>query len=237
MAKERKSPQQKKELEYTRDHFTPGWVSSRYFPKTWKRKKARVNRDYRRKSEEILAQAKPGTASSDVETIADDLTAARFQKSVSRKRLHKIGTITVGEKVKRKLGSRREAVGRNARRHQRYDDAAKSAVNTLTSLEGNALLHVVRRADLLCNARNEDERKRVLQGRDQIDRALDFLYQLSIGSAFEGNALRRHPDLHKALRAWMRKADRILESDNRAREIKSEQKQAVREKWKALRKP
>ena len=107
MAKERKSPQQKKELEQTKDHFTPGWQSSRLFPKTWKRKKTRVNREYRRKSEELLAPAKPGIAADDLELIADDLTAARFQKSVSRTRLHKIGTITVGEKVKRKLERRK----------------------------------------------------------------------------------------------------------------------------------
>ena len=35
MAKERKSPQEKKSLEYTRDHFTFAEHSS--FPKTWKR--------------------------------------------------------------------------------------------------------------------------------------------------------------------------------------------------------
>jgi len=107
MAKERKSPQQKKELEYTRNHFTFGWVSSRNFPQTWKRKKARVNRNYRHKSEEILAQAKPGIASDDVESIADDLTAARFQKSISRKRLRKVGTVTVGEENQTKTGTAR----------------------------------------------------------------------------------------------------------------------------------
>jgi len=113
MAKERKSPQQKKELELTRDHFTRGWHSSRMFPRTWKRKKVGANREYRQKSEELLAQAKPGIGALDIELIADDPTAARFQKSVIRKRLHKIGTVTVGEKVKDKLERRAEAVGRN----------------------------------------------------------------------------------------------------------------------------
>ena len=49
----RKSPQEKKELEYTKDHFTFGWNSSRAFPKTWKRKKTNLNREYRRKSGEL----------------------------------------------------------------------------------------------------------------------------------------------------------------------------------------
>ena len=160
--KERKSPQQKKELEYTRDHFTFGWNSSRMFPKAWKLKKARVNRQYRRKSELLLAPTKAGIAADDVELGADDLTAARFQKSVVRKGLHKTGTVTLGEKVQQKLKRRREAVGRNVQRHQHYDRAATSAIKTLHSLDSERFADVVRQADLLCGARNADELKRVL---------------------------------------------------------------------------
>jgi hypothetical protein len=114
MPKEPKSPQRKKELEYERDHFTFGWNSSRRFPKTWKRKKAQINRESRRKSQELLVGIKPGTEAGALEGIADDLTAARLQKSVSRKRLHKTGTVSVGEKVRRKLEWRRDAVGRSS---------------------------------------------------------------------------------------------------------------------------
>jgi hypothetical protein len=168
MTKERKSPQQKKRLAYTKGHFTFGWQSSRMFPKTWKRKKTRVNREYRRKSEELLAQAKPGIAADDVALIADDLTAARFQKSVVRKRLHKTGTVTVGEKVKQKLERREQAAGRNVQRHQGYDHAATSAISTLSSLDGEKLVDVVRHADLLCGAGNADELRRVLQSKDPV---------------------------------------------------------------------
>jgi hypothetical protein len=235
MAKERKSPQEKKKLEYTRDHFTFGWHSSRYFPQTWKRKKARVNRNYRRKSEEILAQAKPGTDSGDVEAIADDLTAARFQKSVSRKRLRKAGTVSVGEKVQRKLERRQEAAGRHARRDQRYDSTAVSAVKTLTSLAGEELVEFVRRADRMLNAKSA-ALKGVLPCKDNLDRALYFLYLAAAGSHLEVDALRRNPDLDQAFRRWVAKANRILETEDRARETKSQQKQAVRLKRKAARK-
>jgi len=234
MAKERKSPQQKKELEQTKDHFTPGWQSSRLFPKTWKRKKTRVNREYRRKSEELLAPAKPGIAADDLELIADDLTAARFQKSVSRTRLHKIGTITVGEKVKRKLERRKEAVGRTVRRHQEDERAAMSALGTLGSLSGEKLIEVVRQAEMLCVRRNADELKRVFRSNDPIDQAIQFLYRLTSGSAFEIDSLHRNPELDKALGNWMAKARRILERDKRAEQRKLDQKQAAREKLKAL---
>jgi hypothetical protein len=234
MAKERKSPQEKKDLEYTRSHFTFGWHSSRYFPQTWKRKKARVNRNYRRKSDKILARAKPGIDSGAVEAIADDLTAARFQKSVSRKRLHKTGVVSVGEKVQRKLERRQEAVGRHDRRDQRYDGSAGSAVKTLTSLEREELLEFVRRADRMLDPKGPTL-KGVLPCRDSLDRALYFLYLVAAGSHLEVDALRRNPDLDKIFRGWVAKANRILQSEDRARETKSDQKRAVRLKTKTER--
>ena len=235
MAKERKSPQQKKELELSRDHFTPGWQSSRMFPRTWKRKKVRANREYRRKSEELLAQAKPGIGAQYIELIADDLTAARFQKSVIRKRLHKIGTVTVGARVKDKLERRAEAVGRNVRNHERYDRAAASTVKTLSSLAGEELLGVVRRAGLLCRDGNEDERRRVRQSTDAVDRALYFVSLVCSGSGFELDALRRNPQLDKALEAWIRKAARMLDRGKRVRDEKLQQKETARKKTKLAR--
>jgi hypothetical protein len=214
MAKERKSPQEKKEIENTRGHFTFGWHSSRSFPRTWKRKKARVNRNYRRKSDEILAQAKPGIDSGAVEAIADDLTAARFQKSVSRKRLRKTGVVSVGEKVQRKLERRQEAVGRHDRRDQRYDGSAVAAVKTLASLEGEELVEFVRRADRMLN-RGSATLKGVLPGKDNLDRALYFLYLVAAGSHLEVDALRRNPDSDKSFRGWVAKANRILASEDR----------------------
>src|SRR5215469_7742839 len=112
MTQVRKTPQEKKGLEYTKDHFTFGQQSSRTFPKTWKRKKAHANREYRRKSGELLAQAKPGIGSQDLPAIADDLTAARFTKSVVRKPLEKTDTVTLEEKVRLKLARREKSVGR-----------------------------------------------------------------------------------------------------------------------------
>jgi hypothetical protein len=234
MAKERKSPQQKKELEYTRNHFTFGWNSSRNFPQTWKRKKARANREYRRKSEEILGQAKPGVASDYVESIADDLTASRFQKSVSRERLKKFGTVTVGEKVKIKLEKREHAAGRHARRDQRYDRSASSAVQTLVSLEGEQLIEFIKRADLLCNAKNSTALKSVLPCKDQFDHALYFLHLISAGSFLERDALRRSPELNKAFERWIQKANRILTRSQHAGEARLQQKEVVRTKLKAL---
>jgi predicted exporter len=230
MGKDRKSPQQKKQLEYTKDHFTHGFNSSRSFPKGWRRKKRRINREYRRKAEEVLAPAKTGIEGREVELIADDLTAARFQKSVTKQRLRKIGTVTLGEKVKDRLERRAEAVGRNVRRHHQHDCAAASAVETLGSLTGKELVAVVQRVDLLCRKRNADELKRVLKSKALVDRALYFLYRICAGSAYEINALRRNRELDKALEVWIRKVTRMLEGGDRAREEKLNQKKAARKR-------
>src|SRR5579862_867236 len=148
MSKERKSPQQKKELQYTRDHFTGGFNSSAHgFSKGWRRKKAQVNREYRRKSGELLALVKPGLEVQDVHLIADELTTAHLQKSVTRKRLHKVGTISMGERVKTRLQKRAEAIERKVQQ-QHFDDAAAKAVRTLNGLGGKELVGVINRAEL-----------------------------------------------------------------------------------------
>jgi hypothetical protein len=54
------------ELEYSKDHFTPGWNSSRMFPRTRRRKKTQANRVFRRKSAELLTELKPGMGETDV---------------------------------------------------------------------------------------------------------------------------------------------------------------------------
>lgn len=134
----RKSPQEKKQLDYERDHFTPGWnSSSRMFAKTWRGKKTHANRQYRRRSQELLVGMKTGIGEDDL--FSDDLTAARFQESVSRKRLRKQGTMTLREKVETKLSKRATMVGRRARTKREAEAWAKSAVATLGTPSGREI--------------------------------------------------------------------------------------------------
>lgn len=201
----RKSPQEKKQLEYTKDHFTFGWHSSRMFPKTWKRKKAHANRQYRRKAQELLWGVKPGIGQQDL--TSDDLTAARFQKSITRKRLYKQGTVTLGEKVKAKLEKRAALVERRAQTKRSCDSRARSALTALNGLQGKELVEVARRAETLCRG-NVDELRRVMSSQDPVDRALEFLHCISLGSAHESSALQRNPALQEGFSAWLKKAER-----------------------------
>lgn len=227
----KKSPQEKKQLEYSRGHFTFFKHSS--FPKTWKRKKNHANRQYRRKTEELLAGLKPGMGEDDL--TCDDLTAARFQKSITRKRLYKQSTVTLGEKVKAKLEKREATVGRRVKRHQYYDREAASAISTLSSLDGEKFVDVVRHADILCDTRNADELLRVQQSLDPVDKALHFLYRVASGSGFELEALRRNPQLDKELAVWIERAKRILNRNHRAVETKLDQTRATKKKLRVLR--
>jgi hypothetical protein len=233
MAKQRKSPQEKKSLEYTRDSFTFAQHSS--FPKTWKRKKTRANRELRRKSDELLSHAKPGMEAEEMALVAEDMTAALFQKSVVRKALRKTGTVTVGEKVERKLAKREGSVGRRTRSHEPYDRAANSAVQILTSLEGKKFDEVVRRAGILLGALNAKEWLRLRLSTDPLDQALYFLHQLTNGSGYEIGAMCRNEELGAKLNAWVAKANRVLARDQRAVERKAAQKEMAILKVNSLR--
>lgn len=216
----RKSPQEKKELEYSKDHFTPGFDSSRMFPRTWKRKKTQANRQYRRKSQELLAGLKPGMSEDDL--IPDDLTASRFQKSVSRKRLHKQGTITLGEKVKLTLEHRAEMVGRRVNRKREAEAWANSALSTLNSLQGEKLIAFVRRADRYRHG-SLDERLHVMSSQDPLDRAICFLGRIDYGSgggsAHEIYVVCRNPELRKGFETWLMKFEKLItpKQQNKAR--------------------
>lgn len=212
----RKSPQEKKALEYAKDHFTFGRQSSRMFPKTWKVKKAQVNRQYRRKSQNVLADLRPGIGEADL--MSEDLTAARFQKSISRKRLYKHGTVTLGEKVKVKMEKRAATVGRRNQLKERSDRRAMSAITTLDGLQDEELARAARRAETLCSG-NAQELRRVMSSQDPVDRALEFLYRICFGSAHEIYALWRNPELQHRLGIWLNKPEKVTA---RSREVKQD---------------
>jgi hypothetical protein len=235
MEKALKSPQTKKKLEFEKDHFTFGWKSSRMFPRTWKRKKTQANRDFRRKSDELFAQAKPAMSAEAVEAIAGDITTAHLAKSVTRKRLHKSGTVTVGEKVKLKLERRSEAAGRRVKNHEKYDLLAAEAVGTLTSLGGDPLVEFVRRTAIFNAGGDPIEWERVMRSRKPIDRALRFVHLVLESEGPEREAICRNEELLKVYRAWAQKANRILKKDRLAIKRKLEQKQSTERRVKALR--
>jgi hypothetical protein len=219
MAKERKSPPEKKAHEYSKDHFTFGSRSARAFPKVWKRKKTHANQEFRRKSSALLTQAKPGLAAEDAILITGELAAQQFEVSVIRKSLHKFGTVTVGEKIKRKLNKRKDTVSRRVQNRERYDREAAQAVTTLSALECEQLADAIQRAGLLC----------------RLDRALLFVRNVHWGSCHERDALCRNPKLREAFGAWVDEANRVLRRPEITAFKKAAEKQALKKKLTAQR--
>ena len=102
----RRTPQEKKNLEYTKDHVDPAHNSVHGFRKNWPRKKARVNRAYLRRihslTVSVMARQK--------EDFPDEANPAVVQRELVRKVLR---VKPYGEVVRSRLAGRIERTGRN----------------------------------------------------------------------------------------------------------------------------
>jgi hypothetical protein len=234
MAKERKSPQEKKLLELTKDHFTYGRLSSRKFPVTWKRKKAHANRVYRRKSDSILAEVTPGMAADDLPASVEELTSTRFEDAIVCKPLQKHGTVTLSEKIQNKIEKRQGQAGRRVRNRDAALKSVTAAVETLTSLQGEQLTSVVKAVGLICTPGPCHERSRMFLSNDPLDQATYFVYRIHTNPSEYREVLRREPELYTALQTWLEAADRILLRDYRATTNKAEQRIATGQRLNAL---
>ena len=109
----KRTPQTKKELDYEKQHFS-ACEYPHAFRKNWPRKKARVNREYRRKADVLLSKISIEPAAALEQKIEyKGLTRNRFGKSVLRKRLRKLGVETLKERVDWRLVKRTSQIGRN----------------------------------------------------------------------------------------------------------------------------
>jgi len=233
MPRKQKSPQQKKQLQLKKDHFT--FTNAPHaFRKNWKKKKAKVNRQYRRKSDQILATAKPQITSSEAEALVGDVTSAHVENSISKKRLRKRGTVLLGEKIKIKSRIRREKVGRRVASRRRSDQIVANAVTTLMTLEGDELIQVVVRIAKAVQGGDPIEWARLYRSQDPIDRAVFFVEQIERGDWTLSEALRRDQDLRETFRAWVANANRILAKQARPSQRKLQQKIATGKKVKAV---
>ncbi len=234
MTRERKSPQVKKKLEYSSDHFTFS-NSPHAFRKSWRRKKSNTNREYRRKSDELLVQAKPEMSADDAEAIVGDLTIGRLKHSITRERLHKHSTVSLGEKVQIKLEKRGHLAGRKVNKRSIENETVREALSTLTSLKSEDLLKFLRRAVKFLEGGDPIEWARVSQSGDRLDCALRFLEALERGKGYYREALRGDQQLCDTFQQWREKANRILRKEAKPALRKAEEKRALKKKLNSLR--
>jgi hypothetical protein len=114
----KKTPQEKKEAAYEKDHYTFPWASPHGFRKSWKKKKNHVNRVVRRKSENLLHQVEKSSYEK-LGPEEESLTAELFRKGLGRKKLRKTGVVSLQEKINRKREYRARSFNIKARSHAR----------------------------------------------------------------------------------------------------------------------
>ena len=102
----KKTPPEKKEAEYERDHYTFAWHSPHGFRKTWKKKKNYRNRVVRRKSKNLLHEVE-GLSLNELGPVEESFTAELFRKGLTKKKVRKTGVVNLREKI-RKKNDRRE---------------------------------------------------------------------------------------------------------------------------------
>jgi hypothetical protein len=96
-----KTPPEKKQAEYERDHYAFAWHSPHGFRKTWKKKKNYRNRVVRRKSKNLLHEAE-GRSLRELGPNEESFTSERFRKGLSKKTVHKSGIVNLREKIQTK---------------------------------------------------------------------------------------------------------------------------------------
>ncbi len=194
-----------------------------------------MNRQYRHKSQKRLAPVKPGLEANEAEKISEEITTAQLQKSVSRKRLKKIGVLPMGERVRQRLERRSQIPQRRAAEKLQYDQETIESLRKLSQTAGKELIEIVNRAALLRNGPSKTP-GRVGTSSHPLANALNFLFQVSIGSSREIMLLRRNPQLNQELALWIEKANRIMRKAQYAQERKLKEKDAQRQRVKNLRK-
>ena len=232
MPKSPKSPQEKKELALKRDRITfsksvPG------FRKTWPKKKALANREYRRKSDELLTKTKTGDSAEDAEIKVGDVTTTHLKKSISRKRLVKWGPVSLGEAIKLKLEKREETVGRRANKKHRVDSQVASVLSTLEDLDSDALKAFLIKLDAVLRGGDTLKSFQLSQSPDPLVQAIFFVKQIARGNAIYCDSLERNREFCVRYRAWRQKAVRVMEKMRRPAQRKLEEKAVHQKKVKA----
>jgi hypothetical protein len=129
----KKTPHEKKQAEYEKDHYTFAWHSPRGFRKTWKKKKNYGNRVVRRKSKNLLHNVE-GLSLNELGPVEESFTAELFRKGLSRKKVRETGVVNLRQKIQVKK-ERRES--REETRRGRKEKFAALCTQGIAALERN----------------------------------------------------------------------------------------------------
>lgn len=142
MAKERKSPQEKKELEYKRDRHEFAWHSDKGLPLARPRRKAGINRKYRHKADTAVRQVVKNDDLGNTSDISNELIA----NGIFRRRLSKVPPPTLKEAIAEKLQRRQQ---RESRKPTKVEKCYREGTSAIEALERMDALESLKFLDLL----------------------------------------------------------------------------------------
>ena len=129
MAKERKSPQEKKELEYKFDRRSFAWHQDKGLRIARRRRKDTINRAYRHKADSVVRQ---GVDAKDLASEDNELTNSLLAVGLTKKRLRKFTPPTLKDAVALKTEHRET---RKSGKSQRAEAHERHAISIIEALE------------------------------------------------------------------------------------------------------
>src|SRR6202140_5916922 len=196
--KKKLTPTEKKEIPYKKDHRIRTGESDRGMRRSWNKRKARLNRKYRRLTDHALRKAIQPRAVDDLMIGDDAPTRELIRKGLTReKNPKKWGVLSLRDLVKERLESRNTP--RETKR-QRNERVARACIDGILSLE----------RDL-----SSPEAQR-------------FSRNLLMGSAEVWDFLRDHPDWNKRLQNKIRQLQKVEREQTDRAKLKEQQKRKWR---------
>ncbi len=104
--KKRRTPREKKELAYKRDHYVSAGESRHAFRKNWPKKKAMMNQIHRHRAAEALHALERLADAESILNSPEEVTSTQLKKVDPRKKLRKWGVMSLQKYVKRNQEAR-----------------------------------------------------------------------------------------------------------------------------------
>jgi hypothetical protein len=124
----RLTPQEKKDLAYSRDHYVSASESRHAFRKNWPKKKSMANQAHRHSADEKIRQLNRLGDSQSIDNVPIEVTSEELRKPDPRKKLDKSGVHSLKEYVQFSRRRRSEREGGVRERRQRDDAEWRSCI-------------------------------------------------------------------------------------------------------------
>jgi hypothetical protein len=129
--KKRRSPREKKDLAYKRDHYVSAGESRHAFRKNWPKKKAMMNQIQRHRAAQALHELERLGDTESILNSPQEVTSTQLKKVDPRKKLRKWGVMSLEEYVRRNQEARLNRPEWARKERERVDAAYRDQITAL----------------------------------------------------------------------------------------------------------